>query len=54
MRVELDRDDRQLLAELLRERREDIASGDVTGFGEPAEDRLARIDSLISRMGNDA
>lgn len=52
MRIE-DWDDRQLVAELLREHREDLIEDSVSGYADAKPDRLARIDSLLDRLGDD-
>lgn len=53
MHVDLDWDDRQLLVELLRDHREDVIEDDATGYAEAKPDRLARVDSLVSRLADD-
>lgn len=48
--IELDDNEIESIADMLREYRSAVADGSISGFGQPVEDELSDTDALISKL----
>lgn len=48
---QLDRYDRELLIELLTEHRDGVLGGDVSGYADTRDGRLAHVAELLQKLG---
>lgn len=50
MKVELDWDERQALADMVREYRDDVAGGRISGYGQSRENEIASAEALLAKL----